>query len=235
MGKGQTGEVRKCKNKKTNIVRAVKILRKDKLDQKEIDSFTYEIQVLKKLDHPNILKVYEFYEDEKRYYLVSELCTGGELFDEITQKKFFTENDAAQIFKQVLGAIAYCHRMNVVHRDLKPENILLDSKKNNDIKIFDFGNSEELVPGDKIMNTYGTAYYIAPEVLLSEYDEKCDLWSLGVILYILLSGQPPFDGKNDREIIKKVRTGYYSLDIDELSEVSYEGLDLLRQLQFQTD
>lgn len=113
-------------------------------------------------------------------------------------------------------AIAYSHRLGVVHRDLKPENILLDSKKNNDIKIIDFGNSEVIDPGDKIMNTYGTAYYIAPEVLLSEYDEKCDLWSIGVILYILLAGKPPFDGKNDREIIKKVRTGNYSLDIDEL-------------------
>jgi calcium-dependent protein kinase len=99
MGQGHSGEVRKCKNKKTGLVRAVKILRKDKLDQKATDRFLHEIKVYKKLDHPNILKVYEFYEDEKRYYLVSELCTGGELFDEIIQKKYFTEYDAAHIIK----------------------------------------------------------------------------------------------------------------------------------------
>ena len=96
-----------------------------------------------------------------------------------------------------------------MHRDLKPENLLLDSKNNNTIKVIDFGTSAKFDPSKKMKQTYGTAYYIAPEVLTSEYNEKCDVWSIGVILYILLSGRPPFDGKDDKEIVKKVRIGSY--------------------------
>jgi calcium-dependent protein kinase len=139
---------------------------------------------------------------------VTELCTGGELFDEITNQSQFCEGDAAKIIQQVLLAIGYCHSKRIVHRDLKPENILLDSKKNsNVVKVIDFGTSSKFEPGKKLSSQFGTAYYIAPEVLTSEYNEKCDIWSIGVILYILLSGRPPFDGKDDKEIIKKVRIG----------------------------
>lgn len=109
----------------------------------------------------------------------------------------------------MLSAIAYCHSTSIVHRDLKPENLLLDSKNNNTIKVIDFGTSARFDPTKKMKQTFGTAYYIAPEVLTSEYNEKCDLWSIGVILYILLSGRPPFDGKDDKEIVKKVRIGSY--------------------------
>jgi len=197
-------------------VRAVKILKKDSLDKEEIDRFMHEIDILRKLDHPNILRLYEFYQDQKRYYLVTELCSGGELFDEITNRAHFEEADAAKIIQQVLMAVRYCHERNIVHRDLKPENILLDSKKNsNRVKVIDFGTSEEIEPGMKLTQQYGTAYYIAPEVLSSAYNEKCDIWSIGVILYILLSGKPPFDGKDDKEIIKKVRIGQYDMNIHE--------------------
>ena len=99
-----------------------------------------------------------------------------------------------------------------MHRDLKPENLLLDSKNDNTIKVIDFGTSEKFKPGEKMKQTFGTAYYIGPEVLTSEYNEKCDVWSIGVILYILLSGRPPFDGKDDREIVRKVRIGHYDLN-----------------------
>lgn len=99
-----------------------------------------------------------------------------------------------------------------MHRDLKPENLLLDSKNDNTIKVIDFGTSERFKAGEKMKQTFGTAYYIAPEVLTSEYNEKCDVWSIGVILYILLSGRPPFDGKDDREIVRKVRIGHYDLN-----------------------
>ena len=140
------------------------------------------------------------------------LCTGGELFDEITSRSQFSEQDAAKIIQQVLSAIAYCHANNIVHRDLKPENLLLDSKNDNTIKVIDFGTSAKYTEGEKMKQTFGTAYYIAPEVLTSEYNEKCDVWSIGVILYILLSGRPPFDGKDDREIVRKVRIGHYDLN-----------------------
>mgnify|MGYP000011510865 CR=1 FL=1 len=110
MGSGTYGEVRKCKNAKSNVVRAVKILRKEKLDEFEVQRFTHEIEILKRLDHPNVIKLYEMYEDEKRYYLVTELCTGGELFDEVTIRGQFEEEHAAIIIQQVISAVAYCHR-----------------------------------------------------------------------------------------------------------------------------
>lgn len=133
--------MRKCQHKKTKAIRAVKIIKKDALDEKEMERFIHEIEILKKLDHPNILKLFEFYEDNKRFYLVTELCTGGELFDEITNRSQFSEQDGAKIIQQVLQAIQYCHSNNVVHRDLKPENLLLDSKNDNTIKVIDFGTS----------------------------------------------------------------------------------------------
>jgi len=152
---------------------------------------------LSKLDHPNILKLYEVYTDEKRYYIVTELCKGGELFDEILKKGIFTEKEAAKIIQQILQAVAYFHELNIVHRDLKPENVLIDKELNNTLKIIDFGTSIEVQEHENLTNTHGTSYYIAPEVLNKKYNKKCDVWSVGVILYILLSGKPPFDGNND--------------------------------------
>jgi calcium-dependent protein kinase len=123
--------VRKCVNRNTGAVRAVKIIRKDSLDAKEKIRFFQEIEIMKVLDHPSIVRLYEVFHDEKRYYLVTELCTGGELFEEITKRTSFSEHDAASIIKQVLSAVAYCHAKSICHRDLKPENILMDSKNNN--------------------------------------------------------------------------------------------------------
>jgi calcium-dependent protein kinase len=130
----------------------------------------------------------------------------------------------------VLQAISYCHENNVAHRDLKPENLLLDSKHNNTIKVIDFGTSSEFEAGSKMKEIYGTAYYIAPEVLSFDYNEKCDIWSIGVILYILLSGRPPFDGNDDKEIIKKVRIGHYDLTSPEFQYVTKEALDILKKM-----
>lgn len=163
---------------------------------------------MRQLDHPNIVRLFEVFQDDKRFYLVTELCTGGELFDEITKRSHFSEADAALITKQVLSAVAYCHSKNICHRDLKPENILLDSKaadSSNSIKVIDFGASQKFDPSKKMNQIYGTAYYIAPEILKSDYNEKCDVWSVGVILFILLSGRPPFGGDNDKEILDSVK------------------------------
>jgi len=113
------------------------------MNKEEEQSFKYEISILKKLDHPNILKLYEVFEDEKRYYLVTELCRGGELFDEIVNKVHFSEKEAATIILQILQAVSYCHSLGIVHRDLKPENVLIDKEMNNILKIIDFGTSIE--------------------------------------------------------------------------------------------
>jgi calcium-dependent protein kinase len=176
------------------------------------------------------VRLYEVFQDDKRYYLVTELCTGGELFEEIAKRTNFSEADAAEIIKQVLSAVSYCHAKKICHRDLKPENLLLDSKTNKTIKVIDFGTSQKLDKNSKMDKPFGTAYYIAPEVLDSQYTEKCDVWSIGVILYILLSGHPPFDGKDDKEIVKKVRMGTYSTTGQEFKNISADAIDLIKKM-----
>ena len=233
LGQGAFGEVRLCLHKASQSQRAVKVLRKNLLDPKEIEMLKNEIMILKDMDHPNIVKMYEYLEDEKRFYLVTEICKGGELFDEIINRAKFDEHDAAIVMKQLLSAINYCHAKNIVHRDLKPENILLEQDRDlQKIKIVDFGTSLVFDPDRKMDEKLGTAYYIAPEVIKKSYNEKCDLWSAGVIMYILLSGEPPFnDPKADNDaIMKKVEAGTYDLEGGVWRSVSDEAKDLVRKM-----
>lgn len=237
MGCSVLGEVRKCKHAKSMAMRAVQIQRKDKMGKFEIDRFTHQVEVMKRLDHPNIIKLYEMYEDEKRFFLSMELCTGGELFDEISLKDKFDEETCSIITQQLLGAIGYCHRQGIVHRDLKPENILFDAKKSKIVKIKDFAASavyqmNEKNGKDKLMlkETVGSAYYVAPEILIGEYNEKCDIWSIGVILFIMLAGRPPFEGSNELEIVKNVMMAQIDFDTSDLAELSDEAKDLLMNL-----
>ena len=193
-----------------------------------------EINILKDLDHPNILKVYEFYSSEKYIYIINELCTGGELFDKIVDVKYFSESVACNIMRQLLSAVAYCHEKGVIHRDLKPENILIESSEEKDkeffhIKVIDFGTCE-ILKKKKLTEQIGTSFYIAPEVLKNGYNEKCDLWSCGVILYILLCGSPPFYGKNEKEIFRKILDGNFSFRHKIWNKISPEAKNLVLKL-----
>lgn len=158
------------------------------------------------------MKIYEFATDPKGYCIVSEFITGGELFDELVKTGQFNEKDAAIIMRQLLSAITYCHSKNIAHRDLKPENILIDPYEGNplNVKIIDFGTALICPPNSNINGVTGTPYYIAPEVLLRRYTPKCDVWSLGVIMYILLSGMPPFNGETDDDIMENIKKGKFS-------------------------
>ncbi|KAK9173398.1 hypothetical protein cmbei_300920 [Cryptosporidium meleagridis] len=231
LGKGSFGEVLKCKDRITQQEYAVKVINKASAKNKDTSTILREVELLKKLDHPNIMKLFEILEDSSSFYIVGELYTGGELFDEIIKRKRFSEHDAARIIKQVFSGITYMHKHNIVHRDLKPENILLESKeKDCDIKIIDFGLSTYFQQNTKMKDRIGTAYYIAPEVLRGTYDEKCDVWSAGVILYILLSGTPPFYGKNEYDILKRVETGKYAFDLPQWRTISDDAKDLIRKM-----
>ncbi|KAH7649150.1 calmodulin-domain kinase 1 [Cryptosporidium bovis] len=234
LGSGAYGEVLLCKDKVSNVERAIKIIRKCTVNMPANTTLLEEVAVLKLLDHPNIMKLYDFFEDKRNYYLVMECYKGGELFDEIIHRLKFNEVDAAVIIKQVLSGVTYLHKNNIVHRDLKPENLLLESKdKDAMIKIVDFGLSAVFEHQKKMKERLGTAYYIAPEVLRKKYDEKCDVWSIGVILFILLSGYPPFGGQTDQEILRKVEKGKYTFDSPEWRNVSEGAKDLIKQmLQF---
>ena len=175
--------------------------------------------------------------------ILIRLMVGEELFEKITAEEFygdFTEKDAAMIMQQVFRGINYWHSNNIVHRYLKPENLLLENtvshedlggKKTMKIKIIDFGTAQEFEVGGKkkMEERYGTPYYIAPDVLNKSYNEKWDIWSLGVILYILLVGYPPFNGSDDKKIIEAVKKGKYTLDEPEWDDVSEEAVDLVKR------
>lgn len=231
LGAGAFGEVVKAKYKPSGEFRAVKKILKSAQSKEEQEKLANEVDILRGLDHPNIIKIYEFYQDEKFFYIVTELCTGGELFDSIVASKSFTEKKAARIIQQVLSAISYCHTNKIVHRDLKPENLLLD-KPGDDatIKVIDFGLSRVFDPNKKMRHKLGTVYYIAPEVLQCQYDEKCDVWSCGVITFIMLCGYPPFNGQADEQIIKKIEKGEFNFNGKAWASVSQAAKDFITKM-----
>ena len=191
-------------NLETKESKACKKLSKRKITNK--DKFKEEINILKKIDHPNIIKLHEVFEDKFDYYLIMEECTGGSLFNRIfsnlSSKKQISEKNIALIFKQIIDALNHCHAEGICHRDLKPENILfLNKSDDSPLKLIDFGlGVMKQNENTKFIQKVGSPHYVAPEVLNGEYDFKCDVWSAGVILYNLFSGTQPFDGKSENEI-----------------------------------
>ena len=233
LGSGGYAHCLLIKNKTTGKLFACKEMQKNKLTDKE--GFEREINIMRKLDHPNIIKLYEVDETDMYIYLVMELCQGGELFDRIIANtesgKAFTEKEAAIIFKQMISAINYCHKNKIVHRDLKPENLLcLTKDENSPIKVIDFGMSKVFAPNASMKERVGTAYYISPEVIKGNYDEKCDVWSAGVILYVLLCGFPPFNGDDDEDIMKNVLKKKYGFPSPEWDKISDGAKNLIKRL-----
>jgi len=236
LGEGSYGQVYKVMHKTTKNIRAMKVINKLRVCESEEDekNLVNEINVLKALDHPNILKIYEYYNTPRKLFIITELCLGGELFDRISKVKFFNEKVAAHILRQILSAISFCHSNNIIHRDLKPENILIETDNEKEeyftIKLIDFGTSEVFRKNKLLDKKIGSPLYIAPEVINNQYNEKCDLWSTGVILYILLCGSPPFYGANNNDIFKKISAGRFNMKGLEWGEISAEAKDLVKNL-----
>ena len=227
LGKGSYGQVKRVRQIHLQEERAMKIV------SKKSSTSQNEIEILRKISHPNIANVFEIFEDSKRYYIMMEYLEGGELFDVIVSQGFFSELDAARIMKQLLSAVNFLHSKNIVHRDLKPENIMLTSKPVNnkfEIKIIDFGTAKIFDPRYKMSEFIGTSYYIAPEVLKENYNEKCDVWSCGVILYILLCGYPPFNGNSNLDIFHHIKNSQPIFMGDEWSDITKEGIELIKQM-----
>eukprot|EP00921_Rhytidocystis_pertsovi_P015571 GHVQ01024763.1.p1 GENE.GHVQ01024763.1~~GHVQ01024763.1.p1 ORF type:complete len:591 (-),score=80.89 GHVQ01024763.1:886-2658(-) len=229
LGQGTYGSVCKGRSKDTGQVRAVKTISKSQV--KNLERFRLEISIMKSLDHPNIIKLFETFEDHRNIYLVMELSQGGELFDRIIEEGRFTEKDGARLMKQIFSAVHYLHSNHIMHRDLKPENFLFLSKsRDSPLKIIDFGLSCRFKPGDTASTKAGTPYYVAPQVLQGKYDASCDDWSCGVIMYILLCGYPPFYGETDADVLAKVKSGTFSFSGPEWKRVSEDAIDLIRKL-----
>ena len=234
LGKGGYGRVYRVRNIKTGETRACKLLSKLNI---ELERFHREINILKKTDHPNIIKLYDVYETNEKLFLVMEECKGGELFDKLLEHidsgEMYSEKEAAKIIKQIMSAVEYCHNNGICHRDLKPENILYLKKgneKDNPIKVIDFGLSQTINVNKILESKVGTCYYVAPEILAGKYNEKCDIWSTGVILYMLLSGEPPFYGPNDQAIFKKIKAMKFSFPSDKFEKISKEAKDLITHM-----
>ncbi|KAM3147842.1 hypothetical protein pb186bvf_000170 [Paramecium bursaria] len=237
LGSGSFGVVFLAEDKKTcqliivSLVQrhAIKAIAKDRVVNK--GDFQNELKILRKIDHPNILKLYKVYETDKTIYLVTELCEGGELFYFITKTKFLTEAQAAMIMRQMFSAVAYLHQNKIVHRDLKPENFLLRVADDpSSIKLIDFGLARPFKENELMTQANGSMYYFAPEMIEGLYNYEVDNWALGVILYIMLSGSPPFNGKSPRDIIESIKKGIYSLGRQGINTASDYAKDLISKL-----
>ncbi|XP_068689496.1 MAP/microtubule affinity-regulating kinase 3-like isoform X2 [Montipora foliosa] len=211
IGKGNFAKVKLAKHVPTGKEVAIKIIDKTQLNPSSLQKLFREVRIMKFLDHPNIVKLYEVIETDKTLYLVMEYASGGEVFDYLVAHGRMKEKEARSKFRQIVSAVQYCHQKHVIHRDLKAENLLLDGDMN--IKIADFGFSNEFTPGNKLDTFCGSPPYAAPELFQGKkYDgPEVDVWSLGVILYTLVSGSLPFDGQNLKELRERVLRGKYRI------------------------
>jgi len=240
LGSGSFSRVHLCTEKVTNKEWAVKIVEKEtKIDEEDrMAIIMTEINILRVIDHPNVVKLKDIFETEKAFFIVMEIINGGELFDRIVELKNYTEKEASKIIVQILSAVGHLHSKNIVHRDLKPENLLLSSKEHNSaIKVTDFGLSQIFVKGEpmEMDKAVGTPGYLAPEVLGmldtgEPYGKEIDLWSIGVILYILLCGFPPFFGDSDDDVYDKIVSNDWKFISPYWDSVSDSAKSLIRGL-----
>jgi len=231
LGSGNFAVVKKAKHKQTGKDYAIKIIDKAKVE--DMNDIQREIEIMEMVDHPNVIKLYEIFDEPKKMQLVMELVTGGELFDMIVAKGSYTEKDAAQVMCTLCGALEYLHSQKIVHRDLKPENILLaDNSENAPIKIADFGLARVVSGKDLMKTACGTPGYVAPEVLKNQgYSSGAvDLWSAGVILYILLCGFPPFYEEELPALFEQILAARYDFPSPWWDPISAEAKDLVQKL-----
>ncbi|PIN16672.1 Ca2+/calmodulin-dependent protein kinase, EF-Hand protein superfamily [Handroanthus impetiginosus] len=231
LGWGQFGIIRKCVDKFSGEVLACKSIAKDRLVTREdARSIKLEIEIMTRLSgHPNVVDLKAVYEEEDYVHLVMELCAGGELFHKLEKHGRFSEPEARVVFRHLMQVVMYCHEKGVIHRDLKPENILLATKASSSpIKLADFGLATYISPGQSLHGRVGSPFYIAPEVLAGGYNQAADVWSAGVILYILLSGIPPFWGKTKSRIFDAVRAADLRFPSDPWDFISDSAKELIK-------
>ena len=239
LGTGGYATVKKGKLLADGSHWAVKIIQKSSLSSKDLENLKTEIRILKTVSHPNIVNTKDVYQPpgDNNAYIVMELMSGGELFDRIVEKECYNEHETRVAFRDVTNALIYLHDQGIVHRDLKPENLLYGSKKDDAaLKIADFGLASIIDDGQLLHSACGTPGYVAPEILKKNKKKKkgyglpVDMWSLGVILYILLSGCPPFYQEDQNELFAAIIEGDYDFPSPDWDEVSDEAIDLVKKL-----
>jgi len=232
LGRGAFSVVKMGINKKTGEKVAIKIIDRNDVGKDYEKNLKMEMDILRRVDHPNIIALHEMIEAGNKLYFVMELVTGGELFDRIVEKGSYSEEDAKVLVRKIVSAIDYLHKQNIAHRDLKPENLLVKSiDDDTEVKIADFGLSK-IIDKDKMMQTAcGTPGYVAPEVLNAEgYDKEVDMWSVGVITYILLCGFPPFYSESVPEVFEQIMKAEYDYPEEYWDEISAEAKDFIDHL-----
>eukprot|EP01069_Polyplicarium_translucidae_P002136 Polyplicarium_translucidae@DN1930_c0_g1_i4.p1 len=210
LGSGAFGQVRECAHRQSGELFAVKIMEKKSQERghwSNENMFRREVEALRALEHPSIIKYWDFFEDHHFLYAVMERCEGGELFEQILKYKTFNEVDASFLCRQMLAALQYVHEARIVHRDIKAENFLFkDKTSNSELKLIDFGMSAQIDPETMLNEVCGSPHYLAPELIKRRYSFKADVWALGVLLYLLLYGKYPFDGNGTSQIVKQILT-----------------------------
>jgi len=235
VGRGGFSVVKRGRNRQTNEDVAIKCINKKTLKKDELQLLSREINIMKKLQHRNIVQLHDIFETQTDLYLVLEFVPGGELFDQIVERGSYSEHDAALLVKQILEGIDYMHKHGVVHRDLKPENLLCANPKNDPskasvIKIADFGLSKDVETGN-LQTSCGTPSYVAPEVLMGgSYDNEVDIWSIGVITFVLLCGFTPFYGDNQRQLFERILHAQFDFPSPEWDEISAAAKDFVKKL-----
>ena len=233
LGGGHFGSVRVGFRRAEQLPRrlyAIKSISKQNLSEKDIENLTKEVDIISTLDHPNIIKFYETYHDKFYFHIVMELCKGQDLLTRIKGNNGkLNEKKVAFSIMKVLHAISYCHEKGVTHRDLKPENILFETNDpDSEIKLIDFGLSRTYQVNEKMHTILGTPYYVAPEVLQGSYDEKCDIWSIGALTYLMLCGEPPFKGKSNKEIFNKILHEQVKIDARKWNGITDEAINFVK-------
>lgn len=233
LGTGAFSTVREGFHRSSSTISfAVKCINRKKLSEEDEAALLDEVSILKEMKHDHIIRLFDFFEEPSTYYLVMERMRGGELFDRIVAKAYYNEKEARDTCKIVLEAVCYCHENHVAHRDLKPENLLLLSDVDDSaVKIADFGFAKKVYEPNSLTTQCGTPGYVAPEILEgTAYDQRADMWSVGVILYILLGGYPPFIESTQRDLFRKIRKGDYEFHEEYWGTVSAEAKELISSL-----
>ncbi|KAF4650580.1 hypothetical protein FOZ61_000189 [Perkinsus olseni] len=232
IGSGYNGPVRLATNRRLNKAFAVKSFKKKRISSKKMALLKSEVDIYLRLDHPNIARLHEVFEDDKFVHIVMEYCKGKELYHRLVSKEnqHFSESVAAETTYQMLLPLKYLHAHSVVHRDIKLENFLYDTKDEDaTLKLIDFGFSKIIDPSRRMHQSCGSVAYVAPEVLEGSYTNKCDLWSLGVIVYMLLSGAPPFHG-SERDMLVSIEEGVYDMPEKRWGNISPQAKDFVHRL-----